>query len=119
MASTALARSRGTISGRWLASGIALIVVAILIALALSGVIQRPAPPAPATVTVTKGALVAAVTGSGSVAAEQSLSLAFQTNGTVTKVLVQNGDTVQAGQVLARLDDRQLQSQVASARAAL
>jgi HlyD family secretion protein len=119
MASTTLTRNRGAISGRWLVGGIALIVAAIVAALWLSGVIQRPAPAAPATVPVTKGALVAAVSGSGSVAAEQSLDVAFQTSGTVTQVLVKNGDAVQAGQALARLDDRQLQSQVASAQAAL
>ena len=51
--------------------------------------------------------------------AEQSLNLAFQTSGTVTEVLVKEGDTVQAGQALARLDDRNLQLQVASARSGL
>ncbi len=119
MASTTWTRNRGAISGRWLVGGIALIVATIVAALWLSGVIQRPAAAAPATVPVTKGTLVAAVSGSGSVAAQQSLDVAFQTSGRVTQVLVENGDAVQAGQVLARLDDRQLQSQVASAQAAL
>ncbi len=119
MASVTLTRGRSAISGKWLAGGIALVLVLLVVGLRLGNVIHRAAPVAPATVPVTRGALVATVSGSGSVAAEQSLDVAFQTSGTVTQVLVKNGDTVQAGQPLAKLDDRQLQSQVASAQAAL
>jgi multidrug efflux pump subunit AcrA (membrane-fusion protein) len=53
------------------------------------------------------------------VAAEQTLNLPFQSSGRVTEVLVKEGDNVQAGQVLARLDDRYLQMQVASAQSGL
>jgi HlyD family secretion protein len=61
---------------------------------------------------------VAKVTGSGSVAAEQAVSLPFQATGTVVEVMVKEGAVVQAGQALAQLDDRTLQFQLASARAA-
>ena len=47
------------------------------------------------------------------------MNLAFQAAGTVTNVLVKEGDVVQARQVLARLDDRNLQLQVASSRSSL
>lgn len=102
---------------RWL-------VVAILVVVALGVVFyvataQSGEAPAPDTVTVTRGTLVATVAGSGGVAAEQSLNLYFQTTGPVAEVLVKEGDVVQSGQVLARLDDRQLQLQVASARSGL
>ena len=112
---------RSGLSGRWLAGGIALIVIAIVAALWLSGAIKRPtaASAAPATVAVTRGNLIATVAGSGSVAAEQTVSLGFQGTGTVTEVLVKEGDVVQAGQVLGRLDDRQLALQVTNAQAAL
>ncbi len=80
---------------------------------------SRAASDAPATTVVQRGALVAAVAGSGSVAAEQSLNLPFVSAGTVTQVLVKDGDTVKAGQVLARLDDRAAQLQVTSARSSL
>jgi HlyD family secretion protein len=103
----------------WWIGGIALIVVAIVAALILTGALKRPAPAVPETVAVKRGSLVATIAGSGSVAAEQSLSLAFQTNGNVNEVLVKEGDTVQAGQVLARVDDRNPQAQVASARSSL
>ena len=119
MGSTTLPRRRSGVSGRWLVGGIALVIVAIVVALALSGGLRRPAAAAPGTVAVTRGDLVATVAGSGTVTAEQSLNLAFQSSGTVTEVLAKDGDTVKSGQVLARLDDRNLQLQVANARSGL
>jgi HlyD family secretion protein len=119
MATTTLPRRRAGLSGRWLIGGIALIVVAIVVAVVISGASRRSTTVGPATVPVTRGDLVATVAGSGSVAAEQTLNLPFQTSGTVTEVLVKEGASVQAGQVLARLDDRYLQMQVASARSGL
>jgi HlyD family secretion protein len=117
MPNSGIKRRRGP-SG-WL---IAVIVVLVLIG-AVAGLIVNAragrAAPLPATVKVTRGDLVAQVTGSGSVAAEQTVNLPFQATGTVTDVPVKEGDTVQAGQVLAKLDDRNLQLQVTSARAAL
>jgi HlyD family secretion protein len=118
---TTLPRSRSGLSGRWLVGGIILIVIAILAALFLGGAIKRPstAVAAPASVPVTRGNLTATVAGSGSVAAEDSVNLGFQGNGPVTQVLAKEGDSVVAGQVLARLDDRQLQLQIVNAQAAL
>ncbi len=118
---TTLHRSRSGLSGRWLAGGIALIVVAIVAALLLGGAIKRPTPisAASATVAVQRGNIVSTVPGSGSIAAQQNLDLGFQSTGTVTEVLVKEGDSVVAGQVLARLDDRQLVLQVTNAEAAL
>jgi HlyD family secretion protein len=118
MATTTLPR-RKRLSGRWIAVGIVLIVVAILAALFINGRGQRASATGQSTVPVTRGNLTAAVAGSGSVAAEQTVNLAFQTGGTVTDVLVKEGDMVQSGQALARLDDRALQLQVTSARSAL
>ena len=119
MATTTLPRRRAGLSGRWLIGGIALIVVAIVVAVVISGVSRRSTSVGPATIPVTRGDLVATVAGSGSVAAEQTLNLPFQTSGTVTDVLVKEGDSVQGGQVLAHLDDRYLKLQVASARSGL
>jgi len=119
MATTTLPRRRAGLSGRWLIGGIALIVVAIVVAVVISGASRRSTSVGPATVPVTRGDLVATVAGSGSVAAEQTLNLPFQSSGTVTEVLVKEGDSVQVGQILARLDDRYLQMQVASARSGL
>ena len=115
----ALPRRRGGVSGLWLAGGVALIVVAIVTALFINNASKRAAASVPATIPVTRGNLIATVAGSGTIAAEQSLDLPFQAQGTVTEILVKEGATVQTGQPLARLDDRDLQLQVASAQASL
>lgn len=80
---------------------------------------QSRAAGASTTVTVKRGTIVATIAGSGSVAAKTQLDQSFQTNGKVTAVLVQEGDTVKAGQVLAKLDERDLQLAVGEAQAAL
>ena len=118
MATTTLPR-RKKLSGRWIAVGIVLIVVAIAAALFVNGRGQTATATGQSTVPVTRQNLTAMIAGSGSVTAEQSLNLPFQMSGTVTEVLVKEGDTVQVGQELAKLDDRNLQLQVASARASL
>jgi multidrug efflux pump subunit AcrA (membrane-fusion protein) len=118
MATTTLPR-RKKLSGRWIAVGIVLIVVAIGAALFINGRGQTATATGQSTVPVTRQNLTAMIAGSGSVTAEQSLNLPFQMSGTVTEVLVKEGDTVQVGQELVKLDDRNLQLQVASARASL
>jgi len=96
-----------------------ILVVVVLIAGAVLFAMRRTAGVAaadlPATTTVVRGQLVATVAGSGSVAAEQTLSLPFSANGPVAEVLVKEGDVVHEGQVLAKLDDRAAQVQLASA----
>jgi HlyD family secretion protein len=118
MATTKRPRRKG-LSDRWMAAGIVLIVAAIIAAFVINGRGQRATATGQATVPVIRGNLTAVVAGSGSVAAEQTVNLAFQTGGTVTEVLVKEGDLVQAGQALAQLDARALQLQVTSARSAL
>src|SRR5262245_353818 len=108
-----------TLRWRWIAGGIVLIVLAIIAAVLISTRRSGAAASAVATAPVTRGTIVASVAGTGSVAAVQSLDLAFQTNGTVTEVLVKEGDQVQQGQPLARLDDRELQLKLADAQASL
>ncbi len=74
-----------------------------------------PALAAPVTV----GDLTVNVESSGSVKANQSVDLPFQTSGQVKEVLVKAGDQVRAGQPLARLDDHDLRLQVEQAEADL
>jgi HlyD family secretion protein len=47
------------------------------------------------------------------------VKLAFETQGRIAEILVDEGDTVRAGQVLARLDDRLARARVAATRAQL
>jgi HlyD family secretion protein len=120
MATTTLPQQRASAyRGRWIAGGIALIVLAIIAAVLIGTRRSGSAAATAATVPVTRGTIVASVAGTGSIAAAQSLDLAFQTSGAVTEVLVKEGDQVRAGQPLARLDDRELQLKVADAQASL
>jgi Multidrug resistance efflux pump len=99
-------------------AGIGLVILAIVVAIAMANR-QQPATAVTSTTIVARGKIVGSVAGSGSVTAEQTLDLPFQTNGTVVQVLVKEGDAVTQGQVLAKLDDRALQTQVANAQASL
>jgi HlyD family secretion protein len=64
------------------------------------------------TATVERRTLTATVDSSGTIAAEQTVGLAFSTSGTVRQVGVKVGDTVKGGQELARLDTADLDYQV-------
>jgi HlyD family secretion protein len=119
MATTTLQRRQGLSRGQWLGGGIALIVIVIIAALAINSRSSSSAISTVATTTVGRGAILASVGGSGTVAAAQALDLSFQTSGTVTHVLIKEGDNVTAGQTLAQLDTRDLELQVANAQAAL
>ncbi|MGE5141778.1 MAG: efflux RND transporter periplasmic adaptor subunit [Rudaea sp.] len=72
------------------------------------------------TATLTRGALVATVSGAGNITAPQQSSLNFELTGVpITKIDVQVGDQVKAGQVLATVDDSDLQFSVQTAQANL
>ncbi len=62
---------------------------------------------------VTRATLLSTVDSSGSVSPESKVTLSFGTSGTVDKVNVQPGDRVKKGDVLAELDTRNLELQVA------
>jgi RND family efflux transporter MFP subunit len=71
------------------------------------------------TTQVRRGDIVLSVSGTGNLLPGREVSLGFRTGGTLMALEVQVGDHVRAGQVLARLDTRELELQVAQARAAL
>ncbi len=71
------------------------------------------------TAKATTGTIVSSVSISGSVASSSINELTFGTSGTVTAVNVAAGDKVTEGQVLATIDDSQLQVQIATAQANL
>lgn len=77
------------------------------------------AQPVYATAQVTRGTLVADVTGFGPLNANFQNSLNAPAQGTVQKVLVQPGDQVQSGQVLAVLSNPNLANQVQADRVKL
>ncbi len=71
------------------------------------------------TVTVTRGALTQVVNATGNVAPAQRYTLSFELSGRVAEVLVEEGDTVQKGQPLVRLDTADLELALQSAEASL
>lgn len=118
MATTTLPRQAGIGRGRWLI-GSALLIAAIIAAVVYLSAGGQASAPSAATARVTRGAVVATVRGTGTIAAAQSLDLPFALAGTVGELLVREGDTVAAGQALAVLDSRDLALQVANAEAQL
>lgn len=86
---------------------------------------RHPSPtgePAPVKIRVTAEAVRPGpeyneLTFSGSIEASQTIPLSFRTTGTVNEVLVQAGDRVRRGQLLATLDEGDLQNIHAAALA--
>jgi len=71
------------------------------------------------TATVRRGNLVVAGSGTGTLVPNAELELSFSSGGLLTEVLVEVGDKVQAGDVLASVDNTDAQSQVAEAESDL
>lgn len=102
---------------RWVWISVALLAVA---AVALAWL--RPRSPTLQRVyleTVQRTEFVREVSGTGAVVAARRLSLAFPGSGSIVEVPVSQGDRVRAGELLARLDTRALERELASDRAAL
>ncbi len=69
--------------------------------------------------TVQRGTLIATVSATGAIQPMQSSDLAFMTSGNLAQKLVNQGATVKAGQVIAKLDTKELDLQLAQAEANL
>jgi multidrug efflux pump subunit AcrA (membrane-fusion protein) len=69
------------------------------------------------TITAENGTLSITVSSSGSVTLTNKEDLQFGLQGAVSEVLVEAGDTVQAGDLLVRLDDAGFQAALSQARA--
>ncbi len=69
------------------------------------------------TVTAQKGVVMSSVSATGNLAAPETLSVGFETGGTLTKVAVAAGAKVKRGQILATLDAGDAENQVQSAEA--
>ncbi len=67
----------------------------------------------------TLGTVQTTVTGTGQVSSSQELTVNPQVSGTVTSIRVKDGDTVQAGQVLATLDSTDAEFSLQNAQIAL
>lgn len=99
-----------------LAIGAVIVVVLGLIVISL-----RPGaePVEQRTVSVSRGDVSSTVTASGTVERAGVVELVFASGGTVTSVDVEAGDAVQAGQLLATVDDTTALQQLAAAESSL
>ncbi|MFC2030986.1 efflux RND transporter periplasmic adaptor subunit [Chloroflexota bacterium] len=71
------------------------------------------------TFTVTQGGIEEAVSATGNVSPERLATLAFETSGSIAEVLVNEGQQVEAGEVLARLDTTSLEWELVRLQASL
>jgi HlyD family secretion protein len=102
----------------WIVGGVSAVVIIGLVLVLLSVRAQSSSNSSAAyqTTNVQLGTLTSSVEGSGTVASTQSTNLAWQTSGQVDQVMVQIGDQVKAGDVLATLlQDAKTQSNLETA----
>ncbi len=117
MVHASVPRQRARRRRQWLWLSLALLAV---VAIAFAWL--RPRSPAPQRVyleRVERTAFVREVSGTGTVEAARSRVVVFAGTGTVAEVAVSEGDRVDAGALLARLDTRALERELASNRAEL
>ncbi|MFE4976415.1 efflux RND transporter periplasmic adaptor subunit [Kitasatospora sp. NPDC056651] len=102
------------------ALGVALLGGAALVYATVSGSSgPASAKPAARTATVSKGTVLATVSGTGTLVSPTDAAQDFTTGGRLTEVKVAVGDAVKKGQVLATVDTTAAQQQVDAAQAAL
>ena len=77
---------------------------------------QTPEEQPVQTATVRRGEIVISASGAGSVIPAAEVELGFQSGGQLTEVLAAVGDKVQAGDVLAQVDDTQARQSVVAAQ---
>src|ERR1700761_4948702 len=98
-------------------------LAAVLIAAAVTGCDRKPPPAAQVrpvrTVTVERGAEGETVSLTGQVRAKDQVGLAFRLDGRMIKRLVNIGDVLQAGEIVAQLDPQNEQNALLSAQANL
>lgn len=99
----------------------AVLIIAVIATLVVPRLAGSGADPLQggAPVAVTRETLIAGISATGRIEPRQEAALGFTIPGRVAEVLVAEGDLVQAGAPLIRLDSREAEAQVASARAAL
>jgi HlyD family secretion protein len=104
---------------RWIALVVVLLVIVAGFLVLRSASERRLTAEDFQTDEVIKGTLQASVGATGTVHANQSATISFQTSGVVLEVPWELGDEVEEGQLLARIDPQTLSSQILLAQADL
>src|SRR5690606_24542664 len=76
----------------------------------------EPGPTPVRIAAVTEGPAAAAIEATGLIAARDEQRLSFKVGGLVRQIAVREGDAVRSGQLLASLDQTEIEAQVAQAR---
>lgn len=95
------------------------ILVAVLLAGVVASVVLLRRGKPVEVVVVTQGPMVQSVVTTGRIASVARSDIASQSTARIEAILVREGDTVQAGQVLVRLRDDEAQANLAQAQAAV
>lgn len=100
------------------------VLLAVLVGCPAAGIawlVTRPKPPTKVLTAAVESVplLRALVTGTGEIRAKEFVNIQAEVSGIITELKVREGDLVQQGDVLLRLDDTQLQADVDAARAQL
>lgn len=102
---------------------IGLLSAGILVSASTYWAINRQASPkldiASLTVPVVSSDVILRISASGKVVPIQSVNLSPKNSGVLAQLLVEQGDKVEQGQIIARMDDSNLQAQLSKARANL
>jgi HlyD family secretion protein len=98
---------------------VALVLVAAGVFFLRRPQLQSNAVEAAPTATVARGSIEEIVSATGNVVADVQASLTFESSGPIAEVLVEKGQEVEAGQLLAQLDTTSLEWQVARSQASL
>jgi HlyD family secretion protein len=106
------------VRSRLLLAGVALAIVAA-IAATLVGARARAGASSYVTAPVVRQTLTQTVTASGTVNAQNTVSVGTQVSGTISQLYVDYNSVVRQGEVLARLDPSTLQAQLGQAQAQL
>ncbi len=98
-----------------------IIIIVLILAVGAYAVYSFTKKPEPkyTTVKVIRGDVLQTVSATGTVEAETKLDLRFMNSGKIEKINVKVGDDIKEGEVLAKLDTDQLESQLTKAKAGL
>jgi multidrug efflux pump subunit AcrA (membrane-fusion protein) len=113
-------RPFGWSSGAWIVNGVLVLALVALGAYAYTRLTASGSTSAATrTATVQRGVVTTSVSASGSVASAGDVAANFQTGGTLTALLVKQGQHVSKGHVLARIDSLSARQAVQEAEASL